>query len=57
MFTTLQYLLYPPLKGFSQIKIDLPKPPRGVTYVRGGFADKFRNSDENARYYENASRI
>ena len=33
MFTTLHCLLYPPLKGFSQIKIDLPKPPRGA-YTR-----------------------
>ena len=37
MFTTLLFILYPPLKGFSQIKIhvyvrvsDLPSaPPRG----------------------------
>ena len=28
ILTTLLILLYPPLKGFSQIKIDLPKPPR-----------------------------
>jgi hypothetical protein len=35
LLTTLHDLLYPPLKGFSQIKIDLPKPARGVTYVRG----------------------
>ena len=49
MLTTLHDLLYPPLKGFSQIKIDLPKPPRAckddleIARVRSGFAREIKN--------------